>query len=59
MINQVCVYVRLIRVCVKERLKELGCTGMVGQGGGYMIHESGRWSEQHQHWFFLPVLPES
>ena len=21
---------------------------------GYMIHESGRWSDVHQKWFFLP-----
>ena len=23
-------------------------------GAGYMIHESGRWSEAHQRWFFIP-----
>jgi len=24
------------------------------QGAGYMIHESGRWSDVHKKWFFLP-----
>jgi len=32
----------------------LRAASLTPQGAGYMIHESGRWSDVHNMWFFLP-----
>lgn len=37
---------------VKEYIALRTAAGVVDPG--YMIHESGQWSEVHQKWFFLP-----
>jgi|NorSeaMetagenome_1021524.scaffolds.fasta_scaffold50700_2 soluble calcium-activated nucleotidase 1 len=44
----------LAHVDTRPQYKGLRAAAICPQGAGYMIHESGRWSDEHKMWFFAP-----